>query len=293
MKSVKKRIKAALGIGLKHRIQDQEAQIAAMGALKNAFLPTALDKSVLDEKLSPDIEKKLDGVPHLIHKNDIMFLGDLKNAGNVKVAMEIYFNLGYETTKKLADLVRQSRSNPLEKVLDFGAGYGRLSRYFKKFFGAEEYYASDIKEEAVLFTSELCGFKPVYHTSVPESFRVEERFDVIFAGSVFTHLPAGIMTQWLKVLAQHLTDDGVLLFSTRPEADLRNLSGSKDFLFFPVNEDEDFKSTPNSIKDTARYGTTFFSNAYLKKEMDALGLDHVIHHRMYGGVQDIVSASKK
>jgi len=74
-------------------------------------------------------------------------------------------------------------------------------------------YTSKVKAEAVAFSEKELGFKGIHHGSQAESFPTDRQFDVIFAGSIFSHLPEKMLTEWLTKLTEVLNPNGLLLFT--------------------------------------------------------------------------------
>jgi SAM-dependent methyltransferase len=60
-------------------------------------------------------------------------------------------------------------------------------------------------------TFEVAGVAASIH---PREIRLEEDFDLVWCGSLFTHLEPGRWGEYLRFLSDHLEPGGVLLFST-------------------------------------------------------------------------------
>jgi SAM-dependent methyltransferase len=103
-------------------------------------------------------------------------------------------------------------------VLDFGCGYGRIAQLIYYFTDENKLYAVDPSIQAI----ELCresGLRTNFAVSeyLPTFLPVgEERFDVIYAFSVFTHLSRRAMTTSLGILQKYLKEDGMLAITIRP-----------------------------------------------------------------------------
>jgi SAM-dependent methyltransferase len=98
-------------------------------------------------------------------------------------------------------------------VLDFGCGCGRVLRYWRGHDGLVA--GSDRDGGAVDWCRSNLGFARVERNSLapPLSF-VDASFDLVYALSVFTHLPADLQTAWRDELARVLRPGGRLLVTT-------------------------------------------------------------------------------
>jgi SAM-dependent methyltransferase len=98
-------------------------------------------------------------------------------------------------------------------ILDLPCGYGRVLRTLKAAFPEAELTACDLKRDAVDFCAGAFGATPVYSREQPAEIRIEGRFDLIWCGSLLTHLDAGLWTEFLQLFESLLADDGVLVFT--------------------------------------------------------------------------------
>jgi SAM-dependent methyltransferase len=130
-----------------------------------------------------------------------------------------------EFYKKLKALYGRHGSGPLARaaVLDFGCGWGRLTRFL----------ARDVEPGS------LCGCDPYpgildvcERTGVPgrlaaipyvsESLPFDDRFDLVYAFSVFTHLSEETHLASLRAIHSGLAGGGLLIATIRPPAYARN-----------------------------------------------------------------------
>lgn len=117
-----------------------------------------------------------------------------------------------------AALWRQGRRvEELGAILDFGCGCGRVTRNWMALRGTDV-FGSDTSEPAVEWcrrnlpfaSFELNGMAP------PLAFETEQ-FDLVYALSVFTHLPEELQLLWMRELERVLRPGGLLLLSTHGE----------------------------------------------------------------------------
>src|SRR6185436_4705382 len=95
----------------------------------------------------------------------------------------------------------------------------------------------------------------------PRDFACGARFDVIFAASLFTHLPRETFGAWLHRLRSLLTPRGVLIFTTHSVETFEWSTGVP-----PVGEDFEFAARVYSrFLDANDYGNTFVKEAALRE----------------------------
>jgi SAM-dependent methyltransferase len=106
----------------------------------------------------------------------------------------------------------------LDAVLDFGSGYGRLTRMLRQSLPRERIWVSDIYPEAVAWQAETFGVNGLVSVTDPDRFALPLRFSLVFAGSVFSHLPDGLFQRWLARLQALVGPRGLLAFSVHDVA---------------------------------------------------------------------------
>ena len=110
-----------------------------------------------------------------------------------------------------------------DAVLDFGCGCGRVARWWPQ-EARTEWHACDVNPRLAAWCLESL---PHLRMSVnplepPTSYR-DERFDAIYAISVFTHWPEPLQHAWMADLARVLRPGGRLLFTTHGETAARSV----------------------------------------------------------------------
>jgi len=103
-------------------------------------------------------------------------------------------------------------------ILDYGCGYGRISRLMYKFTEERKVFGVDPWEKSIALCKES-GLLTNYFVSdyLPKSLPVGPvKFDLIYAFSVFTHLSERATLAALRVLRKYIADQGVLIITVRP-----------------------------------------------------------------------------
>jgi SAM-dependent methyltransferase len=130
---------------------------------------------------------------------------------------------------------RFSRSSAValgdSKVLDFGCGWGRLTRFFARDVAAGALFGCDPVEEILDVSRRLrvpatlarCDF-------VPERLPFEDRFELAFAFSVFTHISEVAHEACLRAIHASLSPGGILIVTVRSPAYLGHSEAMRPLL---------------------------------------------------------------
>jgi SAM-dependent methyltransferase len=120
---------------------------------------------------------------------------------------------------KLSDRFHQHSDRRLAdaRVLDFGCGWGRLTRFFARDVEPGRLYGCDPVEQIL----DVCRESRVpanlaQSDFVPERLPFEGTFDLAFAFSVFTHISEAAHESCLQALHRSLRPGGILVLTVRP-----------------------------------------------------------------------------
>jgi SAM-dependent methyltransferase len=160
-----------------------------------------------------------------------------------------------------------------KRILDFGCGYGRMIRLMYKFTDVDSVYGCDpwdksiqiCKADGVLGNFEISDYLP---ERLPFT---GQKFDYIYAHSVFTHTSERATKAALTAIRQAIAPRGALLITVRPIEFWAQLGGNNSnvqvveleqaherngFAFYPHNRPP--------VDGDITYGDTSISLEYLK-----------------------------
>lgn len=199
-----------------------------------------------------------------VHPDDEMMQWSRLQCATPVVGEMAHFRVGLV----IADVVRQLASTwvgalaePLR--LDFACGCGRSPRFTAQDLGAGSVTGAEILPDAVAFVQDAFGRGALQSSAEPSAFEAPQRDDLVFASSLFGHLPDQLFHQWLTRLSECLTDDGPLVFSTH------------DPPLLPTGAEVDRRgyhcqaTTEVDAIDTATYGATVVSEQYVRSAVEA------------------------
>jgi SAM-dependent methyltransferase len=197
------------------------------------------------------------------------------------------------------------------RVLDFGCGCGRLTRYLEVHHEIRA-YASDVNSDLV---SWCVQFLPNTQTSLnevePPLPYADKTYDLIFSLSVFSHLPEVRAQEWLQELSRLLIPGGILVVTTHGYPALETIRRSdvhqqmfrldeelttsmihelpkEGYIYLPYASD-----TLAVAKVGNDYGNTFIDPAYIQTKWNTTQL-RVLTHVPAGlrGWQDTIVLSR-
>lgn len=127
-----------------------------------------------------------------------------------------YFATGLSAIRNIDAAVKASGVTPTS-ILDLPCGYGRVLRFLKAKYPKARLTASDIDREGVDFCASALGAVPLYSAPNFEGVRFEQRFNLIWVGSLLTHLDAERIKHAVDFLGRQLALGGLLIFTTHGE----------------------------------------------------------------------------
>ncbi len=136
-----------------------------------------------------------------IHPNDMMYIA----------APSHYYTVGMSGAQAVLAALSLSWRHKVLKVLDLPCGHGRVARHLRLLFPDAELFYSDIDAEGADFCAKAFGGKAIHSKPDLLSVAIPRDLDVIWIGSLFTHIDKKRTERWLRYLCDHLSQHGVLV----------------------------------------------------------------------------------
>lgn len=230
-----------------------------------------------------------------INRDDIMFLTSLLHIGDYPLSYHSYLSTGLNGFNLIQRILRSARDHVEVKgnILDFAGGYGRVTRFLAGYYKPEQVYTSDIKPAAVDYQMNKMGVKGFYSDYDPFKLKVDERFEVIFVGSLFSHLNKELYKNWLIQLLAMTESTGLLIFSVH-DISLYPNETTEDHIYVEDNEDTPFLFVENKITSKDKYGVSFASEKFISELISSINPDakYVRYPKGFGGLQDVYVVTK-
>ncbi|MAE77965.1 MAG: methyltransferase type 12 [Planctomycetes bacterium] len=188
-----------------------------------------------------------------------------------------YASVGRSALRLIRLALLTAGHESVERILDLACGHGRVLRMLQAAFPDAELTACDVDRHGVDFCAATFGATPVYSTPELRAVRFDGTYDLIWAGSVLTHLPRSRWLEFSECALRALERGGVLVFTTHGRrAAMRARAGDCYLLDPGVIEGllDEFESTGFASRDYPAqkgYGVSFASPDWVIREL--LGLD--------------------
>ncbi len=191
----------------------------------------------------------------------------------------------------------------VQSILDMPCGYGRVARHLVAAFPSARLTVCDVDPEMVAFCEKEFGGRPAMSSTDLSQVTYDEQFDLIWCGSLLTHLPEQKFRDALRLFSRSLAPGGIAVVTTHGR--FSPWRGRHTYVpgpRFTLAERDfyrrgfgyiDYTEEPSVF--TQNYGITLSSAAYV---MEALGEDLTIRvvsftERGWHGHQDVVVFKKQ
>lgn len=271
--------------------------LAALAAAGVGRLPVVSDGEIVgaitrhELRRSREFEQlsgaSLEELNYEVSPNDCMFDG----------RMAVYLGGGLDS---LDGISRGLAGRSPESILDFGCGHGRVLRFLKLAFPEARLTASDIDEDAVQFCRDRLGVPAFLSAEDPREIPDPGGpFDLIWVGSMFTHIDADRWRLFMRFFESLLAQEGTLVFTIQgPSAAERLRSGIVDLSLGRESTERllaDFKDFSYvDYPGQHNYGISLSTIEWVKQLIaseTALAVTDY-HEQGWGGHQDGVTARR-
>jgi len=132
---------------------------------------------------------------------------------------DFYFEIGLSALNFIEHARQLAGNPPPTQILDLPSGHGRVLRFLKARFPAARLTACDLLEDGINFCAANFGATPVLSDPDPAEIDLPtDSFDLIWVGSLVTHLDAPAYRSFLRQFARWLAPGGLLLFTSHGHA---------------------------------------------------------------------------
>lgn len=230
-----------------------------------------------------------------ISENDWMWKSN-KNTGT-------YLDTGWSVGRTLFAANLMTGQKP-ERILDFGCGHGRVMRWMRALYPDAEIIAADRGRDAVDFCTKTFGAVPVYSNDTYEDIPLGGYYDMIWVGSVYTHLPINLWSKLTRLFYHNLRQGGLLIFSyAGPYVANRIIEGERNVFaevpekemraFLDAYRNSGFGYSRHEGVGDREWGRSIISHERLFQFLKEENLSIVLlGEKLYGDRQDIVTTRK-
>ncbi len=179
-----------------------------------------IEQLLKDATLQARERQLLEKIESRISPNDGMYKGD----GNH------YFKVGLSAIHCIDAAIAAAGIDEPKGILDLPCGHGRVLRFLAHRFPKADLTACDLDADGVDFCAQMFGARGVYSNPDLSALSLASEFDLIWCGSLVTHLDAPRIVTLFEFFQRHLAPGGLLIFTTAGERVVEwMLSGAFDY----------------------------------------------------------------
>jgi len=108
-----------------------------------------------------------------------------------------------ESQEEEKALIDYLKTLSFDTVLEFGCGFGRITKILLENFPIKKYVAFDLSPDQISNAKKLCkDFKNInFHVSTIQDFKIDEKFDLVIGIEVLLHVPPDNIEQTMNELS--------------------------------------------------------------------------------------------
>ena len=216
-------------------------------------------------------------------------------------SMAHYLGTGMEAVRLIKNsltLINKS-SESVKDILDFPCGYGRVLRHLKVGFPNANILGSEIFQTCLDFCSTQFDID-TFLSDKNFEIRSDRKFDVIWCGSLFTHLSSKRFDKLIHFFESQLKEDGVMIFTVHGRFSRYNIDTIRYQLSRPrilqmkIGYDTVGYGYTN-YNNSDSYGLTFIKLSWLAKYFNRNSKLQIVGHyeRGWDKIQDIIVLQKR
>jgi len=260
---------------------------------------TRAAKAQLARQLTGQERHLVEAVDPVVSVNDSMAGGGWRH----------YFEVGLDAMRWIEAAMAAASIDAPERVLDLPCGWGRIMRFLAARYPGAELVGCDIVDDGIAFCAQQFGATPVRSSPAIGDVELPGQFDLIWCGSLATHIDAGSVEALLSLFARSLSPRGVAVVTVHgrfvearlavndpfyeldPEAAAKIVREYRDggFGYADYPSGESYETETAGHTD-AHYGVSLTSREWMAGAAARAGLSEVYygervwdhHHDVYG-----------
>lgn len=182
---------------------------------QNRDFQSAREKLLLSNDLKDEEKALLNKVSLRTHRNDDMYK---------PTTAQHYLTVGLSAIRCIENaLDKSSRVEAIRSILDFACGYGRVLRFLRVRFPDADITISEINPVALDFCKQEFSVKYVISDKNFSKLSLPGKFDLIWCGSLITHIDEKAATDLLRFFHDVLSPGGLCVFTTHGQTTVKRI----------------------------------------------------------------------
>jgi hypothetical protein len=128
-------------------------------------------------------------------------------------SIQRYYTVGTDAMRVIVNALLANSRQPPQSILDFPSGSGRVTRHLRAFFPEARIVASDLYDNHLTFCRQAFQIDCLLSRVNISEIDFGEKFDLIFCGSLLSHLPEASFLDTINLLGRFLSDSGIALIT--------------------------------------------------------------------------------
>jgi SAM-dependent methyltransferase len=145
----------------------------------------------------------LSNVSRVVSENDEMFDSSYH-----------YLDVGESARQNIEAALKAGGVENVSTILDMPCGHGRVARILRARFPEARIAVSDLDVDGVAFCAREFGAEALTSSADFSTLTFGKSFDLIWVGSLITHLPARATARFIGFVVRHLSPQGVAVVSS-------------------------------------------------------------------------------
>lgn len=160
-----------------------------------------------------------------------------------------YRSVGINAIEIVFGAMLSCRKSTIQTILDMPCGFGRVTRHFAAAFPDASLYACDLYDDRINFCEKEFGSIAIKSNQDFDKIKFPEKFDLIWCGSLLTHLPEREFKDALRLFVDSLAPSGIAIITTLGRAS-------------PFIQREVFQYLSNEIYNDSKIEESFLRDGY-------------------------------
>lgn len=189
-----------------------------------------------------------------------------------------YLKVGLSAIQCIDAAIKESDAVDIKRILDLPCGHGRVLRFLTEFFPGAEITACDTNKNAVDFCRQEFSAHGVYSQKKLKTFSLGQKYDLIWCGSLATHLEEDHTRDLLSFFYRHLNPGGLLVFSMHGKRTLEYLTtGEQNYTLDEKRIEQllaGYRAAGYGYTDYKKhkgYGISLASDEWMKTALERVG----------------------
>lgn len=148
---------------------------------------------------------------------------------------ERYLSVGASALEAIRQIVGE---NSVSSMLDIPCGHGRVARHMRNEWPRAEMFVSDLNKDGMDFCARTFNAVGMPSSEDFDDVDFGRKFDLIWVGSLITHLSAGDTEKFFCFLERHLSPTGIAVVTSHGEFVGGRLKEKSGWMYGLPSEDQ-------------------------------------------------------